>query len=91
MNDNKPLKVALVTGAGRGIGRAIALRLADAGASVALTYHASQAEAEALVEDLKAKGVGAIAIKADIGNADEAAAAVEATVSAFGRLAVSRT
>jgi 3-oxoacyl-[acyl-carrier protein] reductase len=86
MNDNLDLKVALVTGAGRGIGRAIALRLASAGASVALTYHASQAEAEALADELKATGAGAVTIKADMGNPTEAAAAVEAAIAAFGRL-----
>ena len=79
-------KAALVTGGARGIGAGIARRLAADGARVAITYSASRAAAEALVEQLTAAGGEAVAIQADA--ADEAAtrAAVAETVRRFGRL-----
>ena len=79
-------KAALVTGGARGIGAGIARRLAADGARVAITYSASRAAAEALVEQLTAAGGEAVAIQADA--ADEAAtrAAVSETVRRFGRL-----
>jgi 3-oxoacyl-[acyl-carrier protein] reductase len=79
-------KVALVTGGSRGIGAAIARRLADDGAAVALTYVNSAGQAEAVAKQIEADGGRAVVIQAD--NADPAAvrAAVERTVEVLGRL-----
>ena len=66
-------RVALVTGGSRGIGRAIAVSLADAGAAVAVNYREKQAEAEAVVAAIKAKGGKAVAVRADVSQAAEVA------------------
>ena len=65
-------KVALVTGASRGIGRAIALELAQAGADVAVNYAGSEQAAEEVVQAIQALGRQALKIKADVGTAAEA-------------------
>jgi NAD(P)-dependent dehydrogenase (short-subunit alcohol dehydrogenase family) len=77
---------ALVTGGARGLGRAIVLALGAAGADVALTYHASQAPAQALVETLRGQGRRTAALQADL--ADQAAtdAALAAAESTLGGL-----
>jgi 3-oxoacyl-[acyl-carrier protein] reductase len=62
--------VALVTGGSRGIGRAIAISLADAGAAVAVNYREKAAEAASVVELIKSKGARAMAIAADVSQAD---------------------
>src|SRR4249920_3388220 len=69
-------RVALVTGAGRRIGRAISLGLAADGWDVALHYHRSQAQADALVAEITALGVRAAALRCDLGNADQVAGLV---------------
>jgi NAD(P)-dependent dehydrogenase (short-subunit alcohol dehydrogenase family) len=79
-------KTALVTGASRGIGRAIAIELAREGAKVAVNYSSSEAKAKEVVEEIKKLGGTAILLKADIGNSKEARAMVEAVAKEFGHL-----
>ncbi len=81
-------KVALVTGGSRGIGAAIAKRLAAEGASVALTYSKGADAAASVVEAIKHEGGKAVAIQADAADADAVRNAVETTVETFGRLDV---
>jgi len=79
-------KVALVTGGSRGIGAASAKALADEGATVAISYSASPDKAEAVVRDLKAKGVQAKAFKADQANTAEVDKLVKEVADHFGHL-----
>jgi 3-oxoacyl-[acyl-carrier protein] reductase len=81
-------KVALVTGGSRGIGAAIAKRLAADGANVAITYTKGADAAASVVKEIERAGRKAIAIQADATDADAVGAAVEKTVTTFGRLDV---
>src|SRR5260370_18764681 len=81
-------KVAVVTGGSRGIGAAIARRLAGDGASVAVTYSKGADAAASLVKEIERGGGKAIAIQADASDADPFRNPVEGTVTTLGRLAV---
>ena len=86
MPKNLEGKVALITGGSRGIGAAIAKRLASDGANVAITYTKGADAAESVVKEIERAGRKAIAIQADAADADAVKAAVEKTVTTFGRL-----
>lgn len=79
-------KTALVTGASRGIGRAIALELAREGAKVAINFASSEAKAQEVAEEISALGGTAIIVQANIGNAGEARGMVEKVAEQFGHL-----
>ena len=86
MSGNLSDKVALVTGGSRGIGAAIAKRLAQDGAAVAITYNASPVKAEEVVREIESVGGRAIAIRADSADAEAVKNAVLETVSSMGRI-----
>ena len=79
-------KVAIVTGASRGIGRAVAINLAQSGADVVVNYSGSEGAAQETVEAVQALGRKAIKIKANVANADEVAAMVEEAHKEFGHI-----
>src|SRR5712672_1433640 len=81
-------KIALVTGGSRGIGAAIAKRLAGDGASVAITYSKGSDAAASVVKEIERGGGKAIAIQADAADAEAVRNAVERTVTTMGRLDV---
>src|ERR1700736_2753496 len=81
-------KIALITGGSRGIGAAIAKRLAADGANVAIKYTKGAEAAASVVKEMERNGGKAIAIQADATDAEAAKAAVEKTVATFGKLDV---
>jgi NAD(P)-dependent dehydrogenase (short-subunit alcohol dehydrogenase family) len=81
-------KVALVTGGAVRVGRAIALALAEAGADVVINYNSSDAEARRTAADVAELGRQALAVQADVSQAEQVQALVDAAVARFGRLDV---
>ena len=79
-------KVALVTGASRGIGRAIALRLAGEGAKVAINYAGNTAKAEAVKAEIEQNGGEAILVQADVADSSAVEAMVAKVTEAFGQI-----
>ncbi|MEY9969931.1 3-oxoacyl-[acyl-carrier protein] reductase [Lysinibacillus sp. RC46] len=79
-------KVAVVTGASRGIGRSIALKLADEGAKVVVNYSGSQAKAEEVVAAIQENGGEAIAVQASVSKTEEVSALMDVAVKTFGSL-----
>ena len=79
-------QVAIVTGASRGIGRAVAKELAEWGAAVVVNYYQSEAPAEELVGEIASTGGKAIAVRAGVGHPDDVQQMVERTLDAFGQI-----
>ncbi|MFL5436813.1 MAG: 3-oxoacyl-ACP reductase family protein [Myxococcales bacterium] len=79
-------RVAIVTGAGKNIGKAIALALADGGAKVVVNGRSDRASVAAVVAEIGAKGGDALAVMADVSDEASVAGLVQATVERFGRL-----
>ncbi len=88
MADNKELtaKVAVVTGAGRNIGRAIALALAQAGAAVVINVRSNEAEADSVVREIETAGGKAAAVLGDVGDEKTSVALADAALKYFGRI-----
>ncbi len=79
-------KVAIITGAGRNIGRAIALQMAEAGAAVIVNARSNKAEADAVVAEIEKAGAKAVAGIGDIADVKTAAALADTAIKAFGRI-----
>jgi len=79
-------KVALVTGSGRNIGRAMVLKFASEGAHVVVNARSNQAEADAVVREAQARGVKAISVIADVAKRDQVESMVQKAMSEFGRV-----
>jgi 3-oxoacyl-[acyl-carrier protein] reductase len=79
-------RVAIVTGGGRGIGRAVALRLANEGANVAISYRSNDVSAEEAAEEVQATGVKCEVFKGDVASPEDVKALFEGVGEAFGRI-----
>jgi 3-oxoacyl-[acyl-carrier protein] reductase len=79
-------KVAVVTGAGRNIGRAIAVALADGGAAVAVNVRSNRAEADSVAREIETAGGKALVVVGDVADADTVQALADAVVKQFGRI-----
>ncbi len=79
-------RVAVVTGSSRGIGRAIAIKLAGLGAKVVVNYHSSEQAAQEVVEEVRSEGGEAVAVQADVKDPEQAKGLIAAALDAFGRL-----
>jgi 3-oxoacyl-[acyl-carrier protein] reductase len=79
-------RVAIVTGGGTGIGRAISEHLAEAGARVIVNYSRSREDAEATVKEIQSKGGTAVAVGADVSDQSQASALMNGAITEFGRL-----
>jgi 3-oxoacyl-[acyl-carrier protein] reductase len=88
MADSKELtgKVAVVTGAGRNIGRAIAIALAQAGAAVVINVRSNKAEADGVVREIETAGGKAVAVLGDVGDEKTSVALADAALKYFGRI-----
>ena len=86
MSDLVKDKVAVVTGGSRGIGRAIALRMASEGAKVVINYRSSEAAALAVVAEIEANGGQSVAVSADVSQLTAAQSLIKATLNAFGQI-----
>lgn len=81
-------KVAIITGASRGIGKAIAEKFAEQGANIAFTYLSSDEKANALASELSSKGIKALPFKSDAAKMEQAENLAQSVVDAFGRIDV---
>lgn len=79
-------KVAIIAGGGRDIGRACAINLAQQGANIVLTYHASNETALSAVKEIEALGCKAIALQADLTQEESVAAVIKTTLDSFGQI-----
>lgn len=79
-------KTAVVTGASRGIGRSIAIDLAKSGANVVVNYSGNEAKANEVVDEIKALGQQAFAVKADVSNAEEVQSMMKQAIDTFGSI-----
>jgi len=88
MTEDKPFagKTVVVTGGSRGIGKAIALELASGGANVVVNYVNSAGKADAVAEEIRALGVGALVVQADVANMEASANLIQAAVDEFGQI-----
>lgn len=81
-------KVVMITGASKGIGRAMAKGFADSGAKVVINYNSSQAEAESLLEDIHKNGGEAIIVQADVSKKEDVDRLFDQALDAYGRIDV---
>ena len=81
-------RVAIVTGGSRGIGRAVAVRLANEGANVAITYRSNEAAAEAAAEEVRAAGAQCEVFQGDVATPEDVAALFEGVGEALGRVEI---